>query len=192
MSPQGPRPGGRSARVQAAVHGAVLALQAERPRHEITVPLVAARAGVTPSTVYRRWGDLTELLADVAAARLRPDAAPADTGSLRGDLVAYAEQYLEEMSSPAGREVLRDLVAGAAPALPAGRCDAYVRGQLEAITARERARGGAPPPVGEIVERVMAPITYTILFVATALALADAARLVDALLAPRAAPVSPG
>jgi len=72
-----PRPGGRSARVQAAVHAATTALIAEQGRGELTVPLIAARAGVTPSTIYRRWGDLAELLADVAVERLRPDGEPA-------------------------------------------------------------------------------------------------------------------
>ncbi len=67
------RPGGRSARVQASVHAAVRDLLVEMSRAEITVPLIAARAGVTPSTIYRRWGDLQELLADVAWSALRPD-----------------------------------------------------------------------------------------------------------------------
>jgi AcrR family transcriptional regulator len=172
--------------VQAAVHAAVRALQAERSRQEITVPLIAQHAGVTPSTVYRRWGDLTELLADVAAERLRPDSPPLDTGTLRGDLLAYGEQCLEEMSSPAGRAVLRDIVASSSPDLPAGRCDAYIRDQLGIITARAASRGECPPPVAEIVERLMAPITYSILFAVTPIELADAARLVDTLLACRA------
>ena len=56
------RPGGRSARVQAAVHGATSALIAEHGRAAVTVPMIAARAGVTPSTIYRRWGELADLL----------------------------------------------------------------------------------------------------------------------------------
>lgn len=170
------------------MHAAVRALQSERPRHDITVPLIAQRAGVTPSTVYRRWGDLTELLADVAAERLRPDTPPTDTGTLGGDLSAYAEQYLEEMSAPTGRAFLRDIVASAAPGRPAGRCDTYIREQLEIIVARAQARGERPPPVGEIVEQVMAPMMYGILFAVTPLALTDAARLVEAMLARRAVP----
>lgn len=94
------RPGGRSARVQESVHTAVRELTAEVGRDALTVPLVAARAGVTPSTVYRRWGDLQELLSDVAVERLRPDTAPEDHGGLRADLTAWAEQFLDEMASP--------------------------------------------------------------------------------------------
>ena len=70
-----PRPGGRSARVQAAVHQATIELMALHGRAVLTVPLIAARAGVTPSTIYRRWGDLADLLADVAVERMRPGTA---------------------------------------------------------------------------------------------------------------------
>lgn len=94
------RPGGRSARVQASVHTAVRDILSERGRDAVTVPLVAQRAGVTPSTIYRRWGDLQELLSDVAVEHLRPDTAPESHGDLLSDLTAWAEQFLDEMSSP--------------------------------------------------------------------------------------------
>ncbi len=54
------RPGGRAARIQAAVLEAVETLRQEKAASEITVPMIAARAGVTPSTIYRRWGDLSQ------------------------------------------------------------------------------------------------------------------------------------
>lgn len=38
-------------------------------REGLTVPAIAERAGVTPSTIYRRWGNLRELLSDVAVQR---------------------------------------------------------------------------------------------------------------------------
>ena len=102
------RPGGRSSRVQASVHQAVRKLLEHMPREELTFPLIATEAGVTPSTLYRRWGDLPQLLADVALERIRPIAEPVDTGSLHGDLQAWTEQYIEEMGSPLGRTLLRD------------------------------------------------------------------------------------
>ena len=105
------RQGGRSARIQEAVHAATQALLNEVGRGEINVPMIAERAGVTPSTVYRRWGDLAQLLADTAAERLRPVADPDDTGSLAGDLRAFVMQYAEEMGSPVGRALMRDVLA---------------------------------------------------------------------------------
>ena len=105
------RQGGRSARIQEAVHAATQALLNEVGRSAINVPMIAERAGVTPSTVYRRWGDLAQLLADAAAERLRPIADPDDTGSLAGDLRAFVLQYAEEMGSPVGRALMRDVLA---------------------------------------------------------------------------------
>jgi len=52
-----PRPGGRSARVQKAVHRAVRELQADGGEGELTVPAVAARAGVTTVDDLSTLGD---------------------------------------------------------------------------------------------------------------------------------------
>src|ERR1700677_4567810 len=103
------RVGGRSARIQSAVHEAVKTLAAETSRDALTVPQIAAEAGVTPSTIYRRWGDLAALLADVAGERVRPVTDPEDTGAVASDLRLFIEQYLEEMSSPVGRSLIRDV-----------------------------------------------------------------------------------
>jgi AcrR family transcriptional regulator len=157
------RPGGRSARVQASVHKAVHALLQTMERADVTIPLIATEAGVTPSTIYRRWGDLQELLADVAVERLRPDMAPVDTGSARGDLEAWAEQYAEEMSSGIGRDMMRDVLA-AQDSTNACKCCAFTREQMELIGERAQARGDHFPPVDAVMDRVVAPIIYRILF----------------------------
>ena len=158
------RPGGRSARVQQAVHEAVRALLDERGRDGLTVPLVAARAGVTPSTVYRRWGGLPDLLADVAVERLRPDGEPADLGGLREDLEHWAVAFLEEMSSAAGRVYIRDALAGDPEGPNAGRCAAYAVEQVETLLARAERRGEAVPELDVVVDHVVAPMMYRILF----------------------------
>ncbi|WP_225782309.1 TetR/AcrR family transcriptional regulator [Xenophilus sp. Marseille-Q4582] len=163
--PIAPRPGGRSARVQEAVHRATRELLAEHGREALTVPLIAARAGVTPSTVYRRWGDLDDLLADVSVERLRPDGEPADTGSLRGDLQAWAEQYNEEMGSDLGRGMLRDVLSALSPAdRPACRCAAFTAAQMEVMLERARARGEAVPGVQRVMDHLVAPLVYRLLF----------------------------
>ncbi|MGY2050746.1 TetR/AcrR family transcriptional regulator [Methylobacterium sp. JK268] len=160
---QGPRPGGRSARVQASVQAAVRDLLARMDRQEVTVPLVAAAAGVTPSTIYRRWGSLAELLADVAVERLRPDGEPADTGDGRADLEAWAEQYAEEMASTPGRAMIRDVLA-AADVSGAQRCCTFTREQIAVIARRAAARGEAFPDPETVLDGVVAPILYRILF----------------------------
>ena len=137
------RQGGRSARIQEAVHLATQALLNEVGRSEINVPMIAERAGVTPSTVYRRWGDLPQLLADTAAERLRPVADPDDTGSLAGDLRAFVMQYAEEMASSVGRALLRDVLAETASDLAAVRCCAYTTDHLQTLNNRALKRGEA-------------------------------------------------
>ncbi|MFD4871710.1 TetR/AcrR family transcriptional regulator [Streptomyces sp. NPDC058412] len=179
------RPGGRSARVQASVHTAVRELAAEVGRDALTVPLIAQRAGVTPSTVYRRWGDLQELLSDVAVERLRPETAPEDHGALSADLTNWAEQFLDEMSSPAGRAYIRDALLGDPDGSNAGRCSAYAAEQIDVILTRATARGQRTPDVETVIDQVVAPLMYRILFRPQGLDTAFAHHLVTATLDPR-------
>ncbi len=158
------RPGGRSARVQESVHQAARELLAEVGRAGITVPMIAARAGVTPSTIYRRWGDLPELLADVAMARLRPDSGPADTGSIATDLHAWGEQFFEEMTSGPGKAMVRDVIACTASGDDAAPCSAFTRAQIQLMLDRAAQRGEAAPAMDTIMDRFVAPIMYRNLF----------------------------
>ncbi|MFI9722946.1 TetR/AcrR family transcriptional regulator [Streptomyces sp. NPDC052396] len=176
------RPGGRSARVQQSVHQAVRDLEAEMGRDALTVPLIAARAGVTPSTVYRRWGDLRELLSDVAVERLRPDAPPADRGGLRADLEAWTVQFAEEMSSTAGRTYIRDALLGDPGQGNAARCSDYAAEQLKVIGVRAAGRGEAVPDLETLLDVVVAPLMYRILFRPSELSQAYVGRLVAAAL----------
>ncbi|MEW2250943.1 MULTISPECIES: TetR/AcrR family transcriptional regulator [unclassified Streptomyces] len=182
MSRQMVRPGGRSARVQASVHAAVRELASEVGRDALTVPMIAQRAGVTPSTVYRRWGDLQELLSDVAVEHLRPETAPADHGSLAADLTAWAEQFLDEMSSPAGRAYIRDALLGDPDGSNAGQCSAYAAQQIDLVLTRARERGEETPDTETVVDRVVAPLMYRILFRPQELGASYARRLVGTLL----------
>ncbi len=181
-----PRPGGRSARVQAAVHQATLELLGEHGRAALTVPMIAARAGVTPSTIYRRWGDLGDLLADVAVERLRPDGDPADTGSVAGDLQAWVEQYRDEMSSDVGVGMMLDVLSAKRGSLAEGRppvpcqCAAFTAAQVDVIVARGVGRGEAVPEVDAVMDTVVSPIVYRALFGASPMPAEDALALVAA------------
>ncbi|MDI2594674.1 TetR/AcrR family transcriptional regulator [Pseudomonas sp. N3-W] len=167
------RPGGRSARVQESIHSAVRDLLEEQDRATVTVPQIAARAGVTPSTIYRRWGDLSALLADVALARMRPDSEPANTGNLRCDVRAWAEQYLDEMSSEPGRNMMRDVQSSATP----GYCVSIIGGQLQTIL--DRYPGEPNPGVDRLINLVVAPTVFRILFSAAALEVEELHRLIE-------------
>lgn len=157
------RPGGRSARIQYAVHQAVAELQRELSRDELTLPRIAERAGVTPSTLYRRWGNLTELLADVELERMRGDDPPADTGTLPGDLLAWCEQYYDEMTSQPGQCMLRDVVASSDNERRRC-CFRLTREQMEVLIQRARQRGEAAPTVELLMERLIAPLVYYLLY----------------------------
>jgi len=53
----------RQSRQTTAVHGAAQELLTAIDRAEVIVPMTAEKAGVTPSTIYRSWGDLADFLA---------------------------------------------------------------------------------------------------------------------------------
>jgi AcrR family transcriptional regulator len=167
------RPGGRSARVQESIHGAVRELLDEQDRASLTVPQIAARAGVTPSTIYRRWGDLSALLADVALARMQPDSEPADTGSLHGDLQAWAEQYLDEMSSEPGRNMLRDVQCSIKPSY----CATIIGSQLQTILDRYPEEPN--PGVDRLINLIAAPTVFRILFSEAPMEVGELHRLVE-------------
>lgn len=55
----------------------------------LTMDQVAALAKASKATLYRRWESKAELVVDaLVRAKQMPDLAPADTGSLRGDLMS--------------------------------------------------------------------------------------------------------
>jgi AcrR family transcriptional regulator len=156
--------GGRSARIQSAVHQAVQKLSAETRREDLTVPQIAAEAGVTPSTIYRRWGDLGSLLADVAVERLRPISDPQDTGSVTSDLGVFIEEYLEEMSSDVGRALIGDVFGSGLGDGRASQCSTFTCDHLATIAERAKARGETAFDIDEVEDVVIAPIIYNILF----------------------------
>src|SRR5215475_7206265 len=110
--PPAKRPGGRSARVQAAVHQAVIDLAREHGEAQLTIPAVAERAGVNPTTIYRRWGTLQALLAELAA-RHETEARTLSSGNLRTDLETYAIRTLADLTRPGGIAFFRAEVSPA-------------------------------------------------------------------------------
>ncbi|MFD0059362.1 TetR-like C-terminal domain-containing protein [Streptomyces sp. NPDC127168] len=162
--PVGSRPGGRSARVRAAVHRAVKELVADEAGEALTIPGVAARAGVHATTVYRRWGSVGDLLADVTTSRFSGDIVVPDTGSLRGDLERYASDLAKDLGDPDTLALVRATI-GTGGEQGAAACRGERQRQLEAILERERAReGGTPPTLERTTDAVLAPLYYRAVF----------------------------
>jgi AcrR family transcriptional regulator len=159
------RPGGRSARIRAAVHRAVEELLAEGPTEALTIPLVAARAGVHPTTLYRRWGSLAELTADVASSRFSGDIVVPDTGTLRGDLERWVADVATDLADPDVLAIMRAAV-GAAGAEGGSMCVVDRHTQLGAMLERERARGGTVevPDVERAADALLGPLYYRAIF----------------------------
>ncbi|MFC6883560.1 MULTISPECIES: TetR/AcrR family transcriptional regulator [Actinomadura] len=159
----GSRPGGRSARVRAAVHRAVQELLTDEGAEPLTIPVVAARAGVHATTVYRRWGSVGDLLADVTTSRFSGDIVVPDTGSLRGDLERYACDLAKDLSDPDTLALVRATI-GTGGEQGAAACRGERQQQLEAMLDRERARGNEPPSLERTTDAVLAPLYYRAVF----------------------------
>jgi AcrR family transcriptional regulator len=159
----GARPGGRSARVRVAVHRAVEELLVEEAGDALTIPAVATRAGVHATTLYRRWGSIGELLADVATSRFSGDIVVPDTGSLRGDLERWAASVAKDLSDPDVLALIRATL-GAGGEQGACACRGDREEQLAAMIERERARGNAVPTVDRAADALLAPLYYRAIF----------------------------
>ncbi|WP_106401225.1 TetR/AcrR family transcriptional regulator [Actinocorallia populi] len=141
------RPGGRTARIRAQVLDAVLAELGEHGYDGLAMDAVAARAGVHRATVYRRWGDVGGLLADVLDAAGDDDWGPPDTGSLEGDLAALNEEIQAAMT--AQPPIMAALIAASFRSEQAAHAqqrlweDRYTR--CEIVVGRAVRRGELPP-----------------------------------------------
>lgn len=169
------RTGGRSAHVLASIKNAVEELVAERGAERVTVPMVAERSGVNHSTIYRRWGDAQAMINDLATYRLDPDRDLPASGDLRADLTAWAQEILEHYRDPTHAALLR---AGAASAgEQESDCLRDRRAEVATLTA-----AGREITVDDVVDHVLAPIIYRVIFLPWTLTDTTAADLVDALL----------
>lgn len=159
------RPGGRSSRVRAAVHDAAVALVAECGADQVTLPAVARRAGVNSSTLYRRWGSVAALLADVAEGR--DDAGtPPLVGDLRADLERQTLWTLTELSRPGGIAFFRAEVAPGIDERHAGLRDCLrrVSDRFRPVLDAARERGGTPPSLERVLDRIVAPLYFRVVF----------------------------
>ena len=79
----------------------------------LTMDRVAERASVGKAALYRRWPSKREMLVDLVGRLATSAVLPPDTGSLRGDIRAIAEDAIALLANPLIRGVIQSLVAQA-------------------------------------------------------------------------------
>ena len=104
------RPGGRTARIGAAVLTATQEILANDGFAALTIEAVADRAGVHRTTVYRRWGTRERLVVDALASRGTTEIPIPDTGTIHGDTEAIAQMVSANLASPLGRALAQTMV----------------------------------------------------------------------------------
>jgi AcrR family transcriptional regulator len=87
---------------QQAILRATYELLGEAGYQGLRVDAVAARARASKATLYRHWPTKAALVADAVRVCKRAQEAAPDTGSLRGDLVAWFSIICETMSGEEG------------------------------------------------------------------------------------------
>jgi AcrR family transcriptional regulator len=168
-SPGTVRPGGRTARVRAAVLHAAGDALAEHGFAHLDLADIARRSGVGKTTVYRRWGTLPNLVADLLVDMAEQSLPRTETGSLRSDLQANARLVQRTLADSRQGSLFKAVIAAAT-------CDIRTAAALrrfyeiridEWAPCVEQAieRGELSPDTDprEVIRAVSAPLYYRLL-----------------------------
>jgi AcrR family transcriptional regulator len=169
-APEPRRPGRpRSDQARRAILHATLELLSEGGFGGLTMSGVAARAGASTATVYRWWRSKLDLVID-AATTIGGDEPAADTGSLRGDLRAFALRLIHTLTETLIGQVVIALIGdiNRHPELAdALRVDVLAERLPEQLAILERgvARGEVDPSLDLdlIMQLLMGPIYFRLL-----------------------------
>lgn len=163
-------------------------LIAEHGVSGITVDTVAAKAGVSKATIYRRWRSRAALIHDAIAGLHRPVGDP-DSGALRDDLIVLLKDLVGFLNRPGGSHVDSSFIDASTrdPELAALRREtarearsAYERSIKRAI---ERGEVPADMDVRLFIDMLIAPFLYRRLVDHSRARAADIEPVVDAVLA---------
>jgi AcrR family transcriptional regulator len=169
------RPGGRTARIRETVLRAAGDVLAEHGFAHLDLADLARRAGVGKTTVYRRWGTVTNLVADLLIDMAEQSLPRTETGSLLGDLRANADLVRRTLADPRQGPLFKAVIAAAT-------CDARTAEALHRFyeirvdewapcvrQAIERGELPADTDPREVVRAVSAPLYYRLLVCGDAL-----------------------
>jgi AcrR family transcriptional regulator len=163
------RPGGRTARVREAVLRAAGDALAEEGFHGLDLTEVARSADVGKTTVYRRWGTVTGLVADLLDDMAETSLSRSETGSLIGDLKASAHLVRRTLNDPRQGPLFKALIAAATcdPRTADALHRFYeIRVRTWAPCVRQAVERGELPEgtdAHEVIRAVSAPLYYRLL-----------------------------
>ena len=130
---------------------------------------LAKRAEVGRTTVYRRWGSVTAVVADMLREMAIESVPRADTGSLLGDLQANARLVVRTLTDPRQGPLFKALLAAATWDTPtAGALAEFYATRIAEwapCVTDAVARGEVPEDTDaeEVVRAVSAPLYYRLL-----------------------------
>ena len=160
------RPGGRTARVRAAVIQGVLAELTAAGYDDLTVEAVAVRSGVHKATIYRRWGGVDGLIADALANSAETPWQIPNTGTLANDLLGITRAVLAGFTDPQSAVTATALINAAlrsprgAQALASFFSDRFNQATQVVIRAVERSELSPDVDPLEIIHAATAPLYY--------------------------------
>lgn len=164
------RPGGRNARIQAAVFEATFRLLEEKGYEALSMVSIASRAGVHEATLYRRWKTKELLVIDAANSQIIDDIPVPQTGTFRSDLIEILQSLRIFLLSAIGQALFQTIVATAhVPEFRAFRKEHWRqrRTHFQVVFDRAIARGECSPQIdSQLFLEMLAGALYVRLFVA--------------------------
>lgn len=156
----------------------------------LSLEAVAKRAGAGKAAIYRRWTSKLDMTVDLVSAVAVNASGAADTGTLRGDVLAFLTEVADALNQPLAARIIPDLIAegGRTPELAEALFAAVRdtrRSRATQLLERAVARGELPADVDrEIALDLLAgPLYWRLAVVHTPTAPDHLDRLTDKLLA---------
>ena len=143
---------------------------------------IARRADIGKTTVYRRWGTLAALVADLLVDMAEQSLPRTETGSLDGDLRANAQLVHKTLTDPRSSALFKAVITAAASdsdtATALHRFYATRIAEWAPCVEQAAARGDVPQgtDAAEVIRAVSAPMYYRFLVSGDALDTASADR----------------
>src|SRR4051794_6579127 len=154
----------RDPRRREAILGAAIALVAEVGYDRMTVDALAARAGVSKPTIYRRWpGGKAEIVVEAIRAKRAVSGELPDTGTLRGDLLALLSAVVATLDDAHLAAGLMSQLRSSAELTALFRDEVVVdeRRRYAVLLERAVARGEIAGPVTPLFADIAGSVIFT-------------------------------